>query len=97
MQVRVSAEKASESWPSTNGLVAINSSGSNPVASQEPGQVVDIGVVSLLIRLKLLRPSDFARKCKIVRERGILLRKTMGIVDTVLNIIGTLLENCLEA
>ena len=37
---------------SSSGPAAVDSSGSEPEDSQEPGQVVDVQVVSLLSRLK---------------------------------------------
>ena len=55
---------SSNSRPSTSsksGPAAVDSSGSEPEDSQEPGQEVDVRVASLLTRLKLPRPSDFAR------------------------------------
>ena len=61
--------ESSDSRPSTSSSsdpAAVNSSGSEPKDSQEPSQEVDVRVVSLLSRLKSPRPSDFARKRKIV-------------------------------
>ena len=46
---------SSDSGPSSSsGPAAVNSSGSEPEDSQEPGQEVDVRVVSLLSRLKSL-------------------------------------------
>ena len=52
-----------DSGPSTSsssGPAVVDSSGSEPEDSQEPGQEVDVRVVSLLSKLKSPRPSDFA-------------------------------------
>ena len=56
--------ESSDSGPSTSsgsGPAAFDSSRSEPEDSQEPGKEVDVLVASLLSRLKLPRPSDFAR------------------------------------
>ena len=58
---------SSDSGPSissSSGPAAVDSSGSKPEDSQEPGQEVDIQVVSLLSRIKSPRPSDFAQKAR---------------------------------
>ena len=68
MELSATGPSSSDSRPSTSsssGPAAVDSSGSKPEDSQQPGQEVDIQVVSLLNRLKLPRPSDFARKGKI--------------------------------
>ena len=65
----VGPSSSSDSGPSTSsssGPAAVDSSGNEPEDSPEPGQEVDIRVISLLSRLKSLWLSDFARKCKIV-------------------------------
>ena len=57
-----SSIESRDSGPSTSGSsgpAAVNSFGSEPEDSQEPGQEVDVQVVSLLSRLKSPRPSDF--------------------------------------
>ena len=54
--------ESSDSRPSTSsssGPAAVDSPRSEPEDSQEPGQEVNIQVVSLLSRLKLPRPSAF--------------------------------------
>ena len=75
--------------------------------SQEPGQDVDVRVVSLLSWLKSPRPSDFAQKRKIaanpvlyvfvIVRKGQFVEKKPGIMDTFFSIIGTFLENCLKS
>ena len=63
-----SSIESSNSGPSTissSGPAAVDSSRNEPEDSQEPGQKVDIQVVSLLSKLKSPRPSDFTRKRKI--------------------------------
>ena len=60
----VGLSSSSDSGPSTSsssGPAAVDSSRSELEDSQEPGQEVDIRVVSLLSWLKSLRPSDFAQ------------------------------------
>ena len=61
-----SSSNSRPSASSKSGPAAVDSSGNEPEDSQEPGQNVDVQVVSMLSRLKSPRPSDFVRKCKIV-------------------------------
>ena len=56
-----SSIESSDSGPNTSsnsGPSAVDSSGSEPEDSQEPGQEVDVRVISLLSRLKSPSPSD---------------------------------------
>ena len=77
---------SSDSGPSTSsscGPAAVDSSRSKLEDSQEPGQEVDVRVVSLLNRLKSPRPSNFAQKCKITANPVLYIRvcncEKMGI------------------
>ena len=95
------------STSSSSGPAAVDSSGSELEDSQEPGQEVDVRIVSLLSWLKPPRPSDFAQKCKsaanpvlyvfVVVRKGQLVEKKPGIMGTFFSIFGTFLENCLKA
>ena len=104
----VGPSSSSDSRPSTSsssGPATIDSSGSED--SQEPGQEVDVRVVSLLSWLKSPRPSNFAQKRKIaanpvlymfvIVRKGQFVEKKTGIMGTFFSIIGTFLENCLKA
>ena len=64
----VGQSSSSDSGPSTSsssGPAAVDSSGSELEDSQEPGQEVDVRVVSLLSWLKPPRPFNFVQKRKI--------------------------------
>ena len=69
--------ESSNSGPSTSsngGPAAFDSSRSEP----EPGQKVDVQVISLLSRLKSPRPSDFAQNVLyvfVIVKKGTLLQK----------------------
>ena len=91
----------SSSGPSTSsssGQAAVDSSGSELEDSQEPGQDVDVRVVSLLSWLKSPRPSDFAQKRKIaanpvlyvfvIVRKGKFVEKKPGIMGTFFSIHG---------
>ena len=109
----VGPSSSSDSGPitsSSSGPTAVDSSGSELEDSQEPGQEVDIRVVSLLSWLKSPRPSDFAQKRKIVanpvvymyvfvivRKGQFVAKKKPGHNGHFFSIIGTFLENCLKA
>ena len=91
------------STSSSSGPAVVDSSGSELEDSQEPGQEVNVRVVSLLSKLKSPRPSDFVRKRKIVANvvvivrKGHFVEKETSIMGTFFSIIGTFLENCLKA
>ena len=76
-----SSTESSDNGPtsSSSGPAAVDSSGSEPEDYQEPGQEVDVHVVSLLSRLKSPRHSDFARKRKIAAKLP-LLAGSAGVV-----------------
>ena len=85
-----SSKESSNSGPSTSsssGPAAVDSSGSERKDSQEPGQEVEVEVVSLLSRLKLPRPSDFVWKHKIVANSPCRKRRSRGAVDTELKTV----------
>ena len=56
----IESSNSGPSISSGSGPAAVDSPGSEPEDSQEPGQEVDVRVISLLSRLKSPRPSDFA-------------------------------------
>ena len=68
--------ESSASGPSSSGPAAVDSSDSERDDSQEPS------VVSLLSKLRLPRPSDFARKRKIAVNAPCGKRRSRGTSDT---------------
>ena len=73
----VGPSSSSDSGPSTSsssGPAAVDSSGSELEDSQEPGQEVDVRVVSFLSWLKSPRLSDFVQKRKIAANRACAIR-----------------------
>ena len=106
----VGPSSSSDSGPSTSSSsdpAAVDSSRSELEDSQEPGQDVDVRVVSLLSWLISPRPSDFAQKRKIaanpvlyvfvIVRKGQFVEKKKGIMGTFFSISGTFHENCLKA